>query len=96
VNFGTKRVGHPSDKILKYMFKIFKEYYNKCEVYRIVKHTRLLFYNFNSKSSEIFKLVHFKLWGPTPVDSYDNFKYYIIFIDDFFKKYMNIFSDFLK
>jgi GAG-pre-integrase domain len=78
-----KRVGHHSDKILKSMFKFFKEYYNKCEVCRLAKHTRLPFYNSNFKSSEIFEFAHSDVWGPAPVDSYNNFKYYVILIDDF-------------
>jgi hypothetical protein len=52
------RVRHPSDKILKIMYEFFKEYYNKCEVYSLVKYTKLSFCNSNSKSSEMFEFIH--------------------------------------
>ena len=78
-----KRVGHPSDKILKLLFDIPKEFCNKCEVCRIAKQTRLPFCNSNSKTNELFELIHSDVWGPAPIDSYNGFKYFVIFIDDF-------------
>jgi hypothetical protein len=46
---------------------------------------KLPFCNFNFKSNEIFELVHSDVWGPALVTSYNDFRYYIIFIDDFSK-----------
>lgn len=31
----------------------------------------------------VLDLVHCDLWGPSPVDSTDGYRYYILFIDDF-------------
>jgi Integrase core domain len=36
-----------------------------------------------SKSKGIFELVHSDVWGPAAVESYNGFKYFVIFIDDF-------------
>jgi Integrase core domain len=36
-----------------------------------------------SLSQVTFELVHSDVWGPALVDSYNHFKYFIIFIDDF-------------
>jgi hypothetical protein len=80
-----KRVGHSSDKILRLMFNFSKYYCSKCETYKFAKLTKLHFYNSNSKSNKIFELVHSDVWGPAPVTSYNNFRYFIIFIDDFSK-----------
>ena len=78
-----KRIGHPSDKILKYIFDFSNLDCSNCEVCKLAKHTRLPFTTSNSKSSKIFELVHSDVWGPAPVDSYNGFKYFVTFIDDF-------------
>jgi hypothetical protein len=36
-----------------------------------------------SKSSAPFELVHSDVWGPAPITSYNEFKYFVIFINDF-------------
>jgi GAG-pre-integrase domain len=41
-----KRVGHPSDKILKTMFNFSNLDCNNCEVYNLAKHTKLPFFLF--------------------------------------------------
>jgi hypothetical protein len=56
-----------------------------CEVYSLAKHTKLIFCNSNSKSNENFELIHFDVWGPAPVTFYNEFRYFIIFIDNFLK-----------
>jgi GAG-pre-integrase domain len=80
-----KRVGHPSDKILNSMFIFFKNYCSKCEVCKLTKLMKLPFCNSISNSNESFELVHSDMWGPAPVTSYNDFRYFIIFIDDFSK-----------
>ena len=92
-NFNTKiqdkgslwhrRIGHPSDKILKYVFDLANIDCSKCEVCKLAKHTRLPFVISNSKSSQMFELVHSDVWGPAPVEFYNGFKYFVTFIDDF-------------
>jgi Integrase core domain/GAG-pre-integrase domain/gag-polypeptide of LTR copia-type len=78
------RFGHPSDRVLNKLF-----YYNhdssNCDVCRFAKQTRLPFSNSITKSEKCFELIHSDVWGPSPVDSYNGFKYYVTFIDDFSK-----------
>jgi GAG-pre-integrase domain len=80
-----KRVRHPSDKILNFMFDFSKDYGGKCEICKLVKYVKLPFCNSNSQSNEIFELVHFDIRGPAPVISYNDYRYFIIFIDNFLK-----------
>jgi hypothetical protein len=54
-----------------------------CDICRFSKQTRLLFTLSTSKTSQIFELVHSDVWGPAPITSYNNFRYYVTFIDDF-------------
>ena len=78
-----KRIGHPSDRTLKCIFNFSNLDCSNCEVCKLAKHTRLPFANSNSKSNHIFELVHSDVWGPAPVNSYNDFKYFVTFIDDF-------------
>jgi hypothetical protein len=55
----------------------------ECDIYKLAKLTKPLFQLSLSKSSAPFELVHSDVWGPTPITSYNEFKYFIIFIDDF-------------
>jgi GAG-pre-integrase domain len=80
-----KRVGHMSDKIISHMFNFSKNYCSKCEVCKFTILIKLPFCISNSKSNEIFELIHSDVWGPAPVTSYNNFRYFVIFIDDFSK-----------
>jgi Integrase core domain len=45
--------------------------------------TRLSFPSSTNKSKALFVLVHSDVWGPVPIISYNGFKYFVIFIDDF-------------
>jgi hypothetical protein len=78
-------MGHPSDKILKLIVNGSQNYCSNCEVCSLAKHTKLPFCNSNSKSNEKFELVHSDVWGPAPITSYNDFRYFVIFIDDFSK-----------
>ena len=51
----------------------------------MTKQTRLSFSLSNSRSEASFDLVHFDVCGPAPINSYNGFKYFVIFIDDFSK-----------
>jgi hypothetical protein len=77
-------VGHPFDKNLNSMFNFSKNYCSNCEVCKLAKLTKHPFYNSNSNSNESFELIHSDVWGPALVTSYNDFRYFIIFIDDFF------------
>jgi hypothetical protein len=43
------------------------------------------FCDFKTKSSEPLELVHFDVWGPALISSYNNYRYFVIFIDDYFR-----------
>ena len=51
----------------------------------MAKQTRLPFSLSNSRSEASFDLVHSDVWGPAPINSYNGFRYFVIFIDDFSK-----------
>ena len=78
-----KRMGHPSNRVLKIMFNLENVFCDDCETCKFAKQTRLPFYNSNSKSNEPFELIHSDVWGPAPTTSHDGFKYFVIFIDNF-------------
>jgi GAG-pre-integrase domain len=61
-----KRIGHPSDRVLKYLFDFPKLDCSSCEIYNLEKHTRLPFKLSNCTSNEPFELVHSDVWGPCP------------------------------
>jgi hypothetical protein len=62
------------------MFDLSKDYGSKCEICKFAKDVKLLFCNFNSKSNVIFGLVHSDVWGPAPVTSYNDYRYFIILL----------------
>jgi hypothetical protein len=35
------------------------------------------------KSKKPFELIHSDVWEPAPLDSFNGYKYFVIFIDDF-------------
>jgi Integrase core domain/GAG-pre-integrase domain len=80
-----KRIGHPSDKILKCIFYFKTLDCSNCELCKLGKHTKLPFSLSKCKSKKLFKLIHSDVWGPVPVESFNGFKYFVIFIDNFSK-----------
>jgi hypothetical protein len=78
-----RRIGHPSDNILKYIFDFKNINCSKCEVCMLGKHTKLSFSLSSCKSKKPFELIHSDVWGPALIDSFNGFKYFVIFIDDF-------------
>jgi hypothetical protein len=80
-----KRIGHPFDKILRCIFDFKILDCNNCEIYKLEKHTRLPFDLSNYKSNKPFELVHSDVWGPAPIESFNGYRYFVIFIDDFLK-----------
>ena len=47
------------------------------------KQTKLPFNNSDSFSSAPFDLIHSDIWGPTPVPTVGESRYFVIFMDDF-------------
>jgi hypothetical protein len=56
--FWHKRIGYPSDRILKCLFYFPKLDCSSCEIFNLEKYTRLLFKLSNCTNNEPFKLVH--------------------------------------
>ncbi|KAJ0462813.1 putative RNA-directed DNA polymerase [Helianthus annuus] len=52
---------------------------NSCELSK-AKH--LAFIENNKRASHVLDLIHYDLWGATPVPSTDGYRYYAIFVDD--------------
>jgi Integrase core domain len=77
------RMGHPSDRVLSKIIYLSNLNSNCCEVCNFAKQTKLPFSLSNNKTNKPFQLIHSDVWGPAPIDSYDNFKYFVTFIDDF-------------
>lgn len=56
-----------------------------CDACQYAKNHRLPFQLSSSISTDPLELIHSDVWGKAPVDSCDNFQYYVIFIDDYSK-----------
>jgi len=54
-----------------------------CEACQFEKLHLLPFKSFSSHAKEPLGLIHSNVWGPAPVLSPSNFKYYVLFIDDY-------------
>lgn len=80
-----KRIGHPSDQILEKLFKFPHVDHSSCETCKFAKQSRIPFCNSFSKSNEVLELIHSDVWGLAPNSSYNGFKYFVTFIDDFSK-----------
>ena len=84
------RLGHPSDQALKHLFpnvKVGLDKYtvvdNSCAHCLYGKMHNLPFPKSQFTTSSPFELIHFDLWGPTPINLINGFKYYVLFIDHF-------------
>ncbi|PKU78985.1 Retrovirus-related Pol polyprotein from transposon TNT 1-94 [Dendrobium catenatum] len=82
------RLGHPHSKKLHLLSKIDPDINNvslnsvcvSCNVSKSHKH----FFSLRSSlCNKPFQLVHSDVWGPAPTGSFNGFRYYVIFTDDF-------------
>ncbi|KAJ3691762.1 hypothetical protein LUZ61_020926 [Rhynchospora tenuis] len=82
------RFGHPSNSVTMKLLKDFAlpctslslETCNDC---MIAKSHKLSFSSSSSCTTSPLELVHSDVWGPSPIVSKNNFRYYLIFVDDF-------------
>ena len=51
--------------------------------YQLAKQPALSFNNSDFFSHASFDLIHFDIWGPSPIATVGGFKYFVIFVDDF-------------
>ena len=56
---------------------------NYCEIYHFAKQTDVPFTSSNHITSKKFDLSHPDIWGPVPISSLSNYKYYVYFVDDY-------------
>ena len=79
------RVGHPSLPLLKKLYPQFSSLSSlNCESCQYAKLHRVhLSPRVNKRASTPFELVYYDVWGPCPVLSPTEFKYFITFVDDF-------------
>lgn len=83
-----RRLGHPSAEILQILstkkaISINKSMSKICDSCQLGKSTRLPFPSSVYVFSRPLERISFDLWGPSPVDYVQGFKYYVILIDHF-------------
>lgn len=78
-----KRVGHPSNKVLGNILDLFLRYCISCDTCKISPKNRLPFPLSLSKSERLFDLVYSDVWSLASIISYNGFKFFVTFIDDF-------------
>lgn len=85
------RLGHPSTKVVKSILAHRDiSCVNKCDSHFcsaccLGKITRFPFPSSQNQTTSPLQLVHTDLWGPSPTPSVNGYKYYIHFLDDYFK-----------
>ena len=79
------RLGHLSLPLLKKLCPRFSSLLSlDCESCQFPKHHRLSYSpRFNKRASALFKLVHSDVWGPCPLVSPTEFRYFVTFVDDY-------------
>ena len=55
-----------------------------CISCKLEKQPALLFNNRKSHAIASFYLIHYDVWGPSPVASISGSQYFVIFVDDFY------------
>ncbi|XP_060965620.1 uncharacterized protein LOC133034535 [Cannabis sativa] len=83
-----RRLGHPSNVVLSQVLKTsnvipaINEKLLFCDACQYGKSHCLPFKNSSSRASQVLELVHTDLWGPAPINSHTNSRFYIHFVDD--------------
>lgn len=84
-----QRLGHPQQKVLSFLSQrnfISVDGHNKgksiCTSCQMGKSCKLPFINENTRSDFPLHKIHCDLWGPAPINSVQNFRYYVSFVDD--------------
>ena len=76
-------LGHPNLSLLKKLYPRFSSLSSlKCESCQYAKLYRVhLSPRVNKRASAPFELVHYDVWGPYPVMSHTEFKYFVTFVN---------------
>jgi hypothetical protein len=79
-------LGHANFQYLCLLFPSFikasEDHKFQCEVCELSKHTRTSYIPRMHRPSSVFDLIHFDVWGPSPVMAFSRHRYYVTFIDD--------------
>ncbi|PKU84201.1 Retrovirus-related Pol polyprotein from transposon TNT 1-94 [Dendrobium catenatum] len=81
----NQRLGHPAASLLHAIdipVTVSTHKFN-CDSCSRAKMHRLPFASNISRTTACFQILHTDLWGPSPVDSCQDFRYYMLFVDDF-------------
>ena len=78
-----QRIAHPSEPVMSKLFPNYCTNTHECEICQMSKATRLPFVPSKSRTSKLFEVVHSDIWGPSRVESFDGYKYFVTFIDDY-------------
>jgi len=84
------RLSHPNTQILSHVLhfdfignKAYPSLSLECDSCKIGKSKILPFSLYANRASHCFDLIHSNVWGPSPGESYEKFKYYVTFIHDY-------------
>ncbi|KAM1954396.1 hypothetical protein ACFX1T_023743 [Malus domestica] len=78
-----QRLAHPSEPVMSKLFPNFCKSTHECETCQMSKSTRLSFVSSQSRTSKLFEVTHSDIWGLSHVESFNGYKYYVTFIDDY-------------
>jgi len=83
-----QRLAHTNFQIVKHLQHHKRIHYNTttkniCSNCQIAKSTALSFPLSDSTSSVPLEKIHCDIWGPSPVSSFQKFKYYVVFVNNF-------------
>lgn len=83
-----QRLAHTNLNILKYLqnqklIQCSSRMLNVCSSCQVAKAVALPFPSSESVATMPLQKIHCDIWGPSPVTSFQNFKYYVLFVDNF-------------
>lgn len=76
------RMGCPLDRVLQSSDMSLSHDSSSCDPCPFAKQHKLPFPKHLHKSTELFAFVHSDVWGNSPVDSREGFRYFLTFIND--------------
>ena len=86
---GHNRLGHPNAKVIQKVLSlcniltINKDLPDFCNACCLGMHHKFPFLDSTTEYTKPLELIHLDLWGPSPVLSYNGYKYYVYFVDSF-------------
>lgn len=88
-----KRLGYPNSVVLSQLLNSgllgnktqfsSHDVFFYCSTCKLGKSKTLPFPSHDSRAIKCFDIIHSDVWGPTPIISHANYKYFVTFIDDY-------------